>query len=90
MNRTLLLGRIGLAFLLVVIVAVLVVILIFHGTAMSREAIGLVSGAIGALTTVMVFAAHAIYAPNAQMREEGVPPANPTQPESPANPQKVN
>lgn len=75
MNRTLLRGRIGLAFLLVVIVAALSIILIYHAAELSKESIGLISGGIGALSTVMIFAVHALFSPNAEARDQ-----NPTQP----------
>lgn len=77
LNMTLLRGRLGLAFLLVLIVAALAVVMIFNAGVLSKEAVGLISGSAGALGTVMIFAVHSVYSAHAQAAE---PEENPTAP----------
>lgn len=77
MNRTLLLARVGLAFLLVTAVAVLTGIVLLHSSSLHTDAKELLATLASALVTVMVFSVHAIYAHAAQQAD--VPSPNPTQ-----------
>ncbi len=87
MNRTLLRARIGLAFFLAFVISLLTTILLVRGVALAADSRELLATLIGSLSTVMVFAVHAIFAKNA----EADPPQVPTQPpEAAAKPGVIN
>ena len=73
MNRTLLRARIGLAFFLAFVISLLTTLLLVRGAALVAASRELLATLIGSLSTVMVFAVHAIFAKNAEADSAPVP-----------------